>query len=72
MGIEFVGRVYQSVLNEGTGRYLGLPSVAWRELILCLEQRARRVVPGRGQPGAKWPLVTSFSRRRGLSRAQHT
>lgn len=34
MGIEFVGRVYQSVLNEGTGRYLGLPSVAWRELIL--------------------------------------
>lgn len=33
MGIEFVGRVYQSVLNEGTGRCLGLPSVAWRELI---------------------------------------
>lgn len=33
MGIEFVGRVYQSVLNEGAGRCLGLPSAAWRELI---------------------------------------
>lgn len=69
MGIEFVGRVYQSVLNEGTGRYLGLPSVAWRELILHWDPMK---VPGKGQPGVKWPLVTSFSTRRGLSRAQHT
>lgn len=72
MGIEFVGRVYQSVLNEGTGRYLGLPSVAWRELILLWEQRALMKVSGKGQPGAKWPLVASFSRKRGLRGTQHT
>lgn len=72
MGIEFVGRVYQSVCNEGTGWCLGLPSVVWRELILHWEQRALMKVPGKGQPGAKWPLVTSFSRRRALRGAQHT
>lgn len=71
MGIEFVGRVYKSVLNEGTGRYLGLPGVAWRELILRWEQRALMKVPGKGQPGARWPLLTSFSRKRGVRGAQH-